>query len=111
MHAALSEALSAGQPATAAAAYQALAVVYENARRASARRPRRYEVAIDYCASSGVTETGAVCSACLCHVLRQRGEWRRSLALGRTLLEDPSVDAGVARDRRSRDEPDPRQPR
>ena len=36
--------------------------------------------------------TGAVCSACLCHVLRQRGEWRRSLALGRTLLEDPSVD-------------------
>ncbi len=90
-HAALAEALSAGQPATAAAAYQALAVVYENAG-SLGEATEAYEVAIDYCASSGVPETGAVCSACLCHVLRQRGEWRRSLALGRSLREDPSVD-------------------
>jgi DNA-binding NarL/FixJ family response regulator len=88
---ALAEALSAGHPATAAAAYQALAVVYENAGNLG-EAAEAYEVAIDYCASTGVAETGAICSACLCHVLRQRGEWRRSLALCRSLLEDPSVD-------------------
>ena len=88
---ALAEALSAGHPATAAAAYQALAVVYENAGNLG-EAAEAYEVAIDYCATTGVAGTGAVCSACLCHVLRQRGEWRRSLALCRSLLEDPSVD-------------------
>ena len=70
------------QPATAAAAYQALAVVYENAGNLG-EAAEAYEVAIDYCASTGVAATGAICSACLCHVLRQRGEWRRSLALCR----------------------------
>ena len=92
VQAALAEALSAGQPATAAAAYQALAVVYENTGDLG-RATEAYEVAIDYCATTGIAETGAICSACLCHVLRQRGEWRRSLALCRTLLDDPSIDA------------------
>ena len=75
---ALAEALAAGHTATAAAAYQALAVVYENAGELGGAA-EAYEVAIDYCATTGVAGTGAVCSACLCHVLRQRGEWRRSL--------------------------------
>jgi DNA-binding CsgD family transcriptional regulator len=91
VHAALSEALAAGQPASAAAAYQALAVVYENAG-SFGEAAEAYAVAIDYCASTGVPRTGAVCSACLCHVLRQRGDWRRSLALARSLLDDTSVD-------------------
>ena len=63
----------------------------------SARRAEAYEVAIDYCASTGIAATGYVCSACLCHVLRQRGEWRRSLALCRSLLDDPAADEAVAR--------------
>ena len=53
-----------------------------------------FEVAIDYCASTGIAGTRAVCSACLTHVLRQRGEWRRSLALSRTLVENPDADPG-----------------
>ncbi|MDX6630450.1 MAG: hypothetical protein QOH00_2696 [Gaiellales bacterium] len=86
---ALSEALSAGHQASAASAYQALAVVHENAGMFGAAA-EAYDVAIDYCASTGVVATGYVCSACLCHVLRQRGDWRRSLALCRSLLDDPS---------------------
>ena len=88
---ALSEALSAGHQPSAAAAYQALAVVHENAGEFGAAT-EAYEVAIDYCESTGVATTGYICSACLCHVLRQRGEWRRSLALCRSLLDDPSTD-------------------
>ena len=107
---ALAEALSAGHPATAAAAYQALAVVHENAGELGAAA-EAFEVAIDYCASAGVAGAAHVCSACLCHVLRQRGEWRRSLALCRSLLDDPSVDEVIARDRGGDDEPDPREPR
>jgi DNA-binding CsgD family transcriptional regulator len=91
VHEALSDALSAAHPATAAAAYQAFAIVHENAGEFG-KAIEAYEVAIDYCESAGVDGTAAVCSACLCHVLRQRGEWRRSLALGRSLIEDPAVD-------------------
>jgi DNA-binding CsgD family transcriptional regulator len=88
---ALSEALSAGHQPSAAAAYQALAVVHENAAEFGAAA-EAYEVAIDYCESTGIETTGYICSACLCHVLRQRGEWRRSLALCRSLLDDPATD-------------------
>jgi DNA-binding NarL/FixJ family response regulator len=88
---ALSEALVAGHPSTAAAAYQAVAIVYENAGELG-NATAAYDVAIDYCEQTGISTTAAVCSACLCHVLRQRGEWRRSLALSRSLLDDPSVD-------------------
>src|SRR4029077_6158751 len=91
VHAALSEALAAGHQPSAAAAYQALAVVHENAAEFGAAA-EAYEVAIDYCASAGIAATGYICSACLCHVLRQRGEWRRSLALCRSLLDDPATD-------------------
>jgi DNA-binding NarL/FixJ family response regulator len=91
VHAALSDALAAGHPATAANAYRALAVVYENAGDL-AEASAAFEYAIDYCASTGVEVTAAICSACLCHVLRQRGEWRRSLAICRELLDDPTVD-------------------
>jgi DNA-binding CsgD family transcriptional regulator len=87
---ALAGALSAGHVASAATAYQALAVVHENASE-FVKATEAYETAIDYCESSGVPATGYVCAACLCHVLRQRGEWRRSLALSRSLLEDPSA--------------------
>ena len=92
VHAALSESLLAGHALTAASAYQALAVVYESAGDFG-RAAEAFEVAIDYCATTGITETGAICQACLCHVLRQRGEWRRSLELGHLLLADPSIDA------------------
>ena len=61
-------------------------------RRASARRPRPTRSRSTTARRPASPETGAICSACLCHVLRQRGEWRRSLALGRSLLDDPSVD-------------------
>ena len=88
---ALAEALVAGHPSTAAAAYQAVAIVYENAGEIG-QAIEAYDVAIDYCEQTGVSATAAVCSACLCHVLRQRGEWRRSLALSRSLLDDPAVD-------------------
>ena len=88
---ALADALAAGHPATAAAAYQAVAVVYENAGELG-KAHEAYEVAIDYCEQTGIASTGAVCSACLCHVLRQRGEWRRSLDLCRTLIDDPAID-------------------
>jgi DNA-binding CsgD family transcriptional regulator len=91
VRAALSEALSAGHQPSAAAAYQALAVVHENAAEFGAAA-EAYEVAIDYCESTGIETTGYICSACLCHVLRQRGEWRRSLALCRSLLDDASTD-------------------
>jgi DNA-binding CsgD family transcriptional regulator len=91
VHAALSEALSAGHQPSAAAAYQALAVVHENAAEFGAAA-EAYEVAIDYCESTGIEATGYICSSCLCHVLRQRGEWRRSLALSRSLLDDPATD-------------------
>ncbi len=87
---ALAEALSAGNVASAATAYQALAIVHENAGE-FVKATEAYETAIDYCESSGVPATGYNCSACLCHVLRQRGEWRRSLALSRSLLSDPSA--------------------
>jgi DNA-binding CsgD family transcriptional regulator len=93
VHEALSEALSAGQPATAATAYQALASVHENAGE-HGKASEAFEVAIDYCATTGIEGTRAVCSACLSHVLRQRGEWRRSLALSRTLIENPAADPG-----------------
>jgi DNA-binding NarL/FixJ family response regulator len=86
---ALTEALLAGHQASAASAYQALAVVHENAGLFGAAA-EAFEVAIDYCESTGIAATGYVCSACLCHVLRQRGEWRRSLALCRSLLDDPA---------------------
>lgn len=92
VHEALAESLLAGHALTAASAYQALAVVYENAGDLGLAA-EAFEVAIDYCATNGVTETGAICQACLCHVLRQRGEWRRSLELGHKLLDDPSIDA------------------
>jgi tetratricopeptide (TPR) repeat protein len=88
---ALSVALAAGAPAAAAVAYRALAAVYENAGD-FARAGDAYEVAIDYCGNAGLTITGTECSACLTHVLRQRGEWRRSLSLCRTLLDDPATD-------------------
>ncbi|HET6174797.1 MAG TPA: AAA family ATPase [Gaiellales bacterium] len=88
---ALSVALDAGHAASAASAYHALAVVHENAGQFG-HAVEAYEIAIDYCGSTGVAATGYVCSACLCHVLRQRGEWRRSLALCRSLLDDPSSD-------------------
>jgi DNA-binding NarL/FixJ family response regulator len=91
VHAALAEALSAGDPATAATAYQALAVVHEHAGNFG-KASEAFAVAIDYCAANGVAATGAVCSACLSHVLRQRGEWRRSLAVSRALLDDPATD-------------------
>ena len=91
VRAALSEALSAGHPSTAAAAYQAVAIVYENAGELG-KATEAYDVAIDYCGQTGISSTAVVCSACLCHVLRQRGEWRRSLSLSRSLLDDPSVD-------------------
>jgi DNA-binding CsgD family transcriptional regulator len=90
VHDALAAALSAGHVASAATAYQALAVVHENAGE-FVKATEAYETAIDYCESSGVPSTGYVCSACLCHVLRQRGDWRRSLALSRSLLDDPSA--------------------
>ena len=92
VHSALSDALAAGDPGTAALAYQAFAVVYENAgdfRRAG----EAFEVAVEYCAETGIAPTGASCTACLCHILRQRGEWRRSLGLCRRLLADPLVDS------------------
>ena len=92
VHAALSESLLAGHSLTAASAYQALAVVYENAGELG-QAAEAFEVAIDYCATTGITATAAICQACLCHVLRQRGEWRRSLELGHKLLADPSIDA------------------
>jgi len=91
VQAALSDALAAGAPAAAAVAYRALAGVYENAGDL-ARAGDAYEVAIDYCGMTGMTLTGRECSACLTHVLRQRGEWRRSLSLCRTLLDDPATD-------------------
>ncbi len=91
VHEALSAALAAGHTATAAAAYQAIGIVHENAGQFVAAS-EAYDVAIDYCESSGVATTLASCSVCLCHVLRQRGEWRRSLALGRSLVEDPAMD-------------------
>ena len=47
------EALSAGQPATAATAYQALASVHENAGE-HGKASEAFEVAIDYCASTGI---------------------------------------------------------
>ena len=90
-HAALSEALSVGDPPTAAAAYQSVAVVYEM-RGDLGKATEAFEFAIDFCARSGVPLTGAVCSGCLCHILRQRGEWRRSLAVSRAMLEDPAID-------------------
>ena len=105
------EALAAGHPASAAAAYQALAVVHENAGEfgaASGGLRGRHRLLREHRASP---TTGHVCSACLCHVLRQRGEWRRSLALCRSLLDDPVGRRRIARDRRGRDEPDPREPR
>src|SRR5262249_50747805 len=89
---ALSGALAAGAPAAAAAAYRALATVYENAGD-FARAGDAYEVAIDYCSNAGLNITGNECSACLTHVLRQRGEWRRSLSLARPLPDDPGPDA------------------
>ena len=52
VHEALTEALSAGHTATAAAAYQALAVVHENAGDFG-KASEAYEVAIDYCAEHG----------------------------------------------------------
>jgi ATP/maltotriose-dependent transcriptional regulator MalT len=88
---ALEDALSAGEAASAAAAYQGLAVVYENAGEFG-HAANAFQTAIDYCATTGVTGTGTGCAACLTHVLRQRGEWRRSLALCRTLLDDPDTD-------------------
>jgi ATP/maltotriose-dependent transcriptional regulator MalT len=91
VHAALSGALSAGHSAAAAAAYQAFAVVHENTGDL-AKAVEAYEVAIDYCGRTGVSSTASVCAACLCHVLRQRGEWRRSLALCRSILDDPGAD-------------------
>jgi DNA-binding CsgD family transcriptional regulator len=91
VHVALSEALSVGDPSSAAAAYQALAVVYEMSGDLG-RATEAFEFAIDYCARTGVAATGAICSGCLCHVLRQRGEWRKSLAISRAMLADPSVD-------------------
>ena len=90
-HEALSAALAAGHTATAAAAYQAIGIVHENAGEFTAAS-EAYDVAIDYCESSGVPTVLASCAVCLCHVLRQRGEWRRSLALGRTLVDDPAVE-------------------
>ena len=60
----MSEALSAGQPATAATAYQALASVHENAGE-HGKASEAFEVAIDYCASTGIERTAAICSACL----------------------------------------------
>ena len=90
---ALSDALSAREPSAAAAAYRALATVYETAGD-FARAGDAYEVAIDYCSANGQTTTGTECSACLTHVLRQRGDWRRSLSLSRTLLDDPATDDG-----------------
>ena len=53
VHEALSEALVAGHPATAAAAYQAVAIVHENAGELG-QAIEAYEVAIDYCASTGI---------------------------------------------------------
>ena len=47
----------------------------------SARRARRSRSRSTTARAPGIDATGAICSACLCHVLRQRGEWRRSLAL------------------------------
>jgi DNA-binding CsgD family transcriptional regulator len=91
VHEALSAALAAGHTATAAAAYQAIGIVHENAGEFVAAS-EAYDVAIDYCESSGIRTTLASCSVCLCHVLRQRGEWRRSLTLGRSLVEDPAMD-------------------
>ena len=58
VHEALSEALSAGHPATAATAYQALASVHENAGE-HGRASEAFEVAIDYCASTGIEGTRA----------------------------------------------------
>ena len=92
VQAALAASLAVGHTLTAAAAYQALAVVFENTGDLG-RAAAAYEVAMDYCATNGLSGTGATCRACLCHVLRQRGEWRRSLALCRALLDDPSTDA------------------
>lgn len=88
---ALTEALTAGRAPEAAYAYQGLATVYENAGQFG-RADEAYHVAIDYCASTGVEQIATECSACLSHVLRQRGEWRRSLALCRSLLENPATD-------------------
>ena len=93
VHDALAEGLSSGHPATAAAAYQAVALVHEHSGEFG-KASEAYEVAIDYCADTGIARTGIVCSACLCHVLRQRGDWRRSLDLSRTLLDDPAADEG-----------------
>ncbi len=91
VHDALAEALAAGHTATAATAYQAFAVVHENAGEFG-KAAEAYDVAIDYCTTAGIASTEAVCSACLCHVLRQRGDWRRSEELCRKLLDDPSAD-------------------
>ena len=46
-----------GHPATAAAAYQAVAVVYENAGDLG-KATEAYDVAIDYCEQTGVPTTG-----------------------------------------------------
>ncbi len=93
VRAALAESLVVGHTLTAAGAYQALAVVYENTGDLE-QATEAYEVAIDYCATNGFTGTSAACQACLCHVLRQRGEWRRSLALCQSLLDDPFTGPG-----------------
>ena len=90
---ALSEALVGRPSGDGRGGLPGVRVVYENAGELGPAI-EAYEVAIDYCASTGIAATAAVCSACLCHVLRQRGEWRRSLALCRTLLDDPASTSG-----------------
>ena len=60
----------------------------------TARRARRSRSRSTTARARGSSARQPICSACLCHVLRQRGEWRRSLALSRTLIENPAADAG-----------------
>ena len=107
----LPESLAVGHTLTAAGAYQALAVVYAEHGRPRTGASRRTRLRSTTARPPAWPAPGAACQACLCHVLRQRGEWRRSLELCRSLLDDPATDAASCAIACRRDEPDPRQPR
>ena len=105
----LSLALEHGLTTEAADAYQRLGTCFETAGDYSSAQGA-LESALDLCRISGDTGPEAGCVACMAYVLRELGEWPRTLELCRELIGDHEGN-GVAHDRRRLDRLRPRAPR
>jgi DNA-binding CsgD family transcriptional regulator len=85
VRAGLALAVEGGLTAVAAELYQRLSLaLYDGGD--YGRAEETLDIALDLCRAGGETGTEVACVTCLVYVLRERGEWERTLELGRDLI-------------------------